>query len=210
MGFLILALALIIAFFAFVFYTDRISLSVKLARLSRVFLVLMFCVGLVLCILSFVMLTVTINMLKADVTAKAVIKDSFDLFVVADSVYIALGLVITLVSSLLKSRLRIFIPFILPMWAAISYFWTYLCTVWANFLGFSATPYIIMFGIGASFLLVLASLPDIQRRIIVLSDPELVESMKTQRAGKKKYREDRKKEKKRVAQLKKKLKHPKR
>ncbi len=205
---LIISLFIIIGFFAFVFYSDRVSLSAKTARLSRIILAVLFFVGILLCTASVVLLTLNINNLKIDAMAKDVIWDSFDLFIIADSAFIVFGIIITLVSSLLKSKLRVMIPFILPMWAAISYFWTYIFTVWSDFLAFEATPYILLFGIGVSFLLVISSLPDIQRRITVLSDPVRVESIKTQRAGKKKYREDQKKEKKRIARLKKKLKHP--
>ena len=209
MGFLIFALVVLAGFFAFVFYTDRISLSVKPSKFSRTLLFVFLGVGIILCALSLVLLTINLNTLRLESTAKDVIKDTFKLFVVADSIYIALGLLVTLVSSVIKSRLRVFIPFILPMWAAISYFWTFVCTIWAEYLGFSATPYIIMFGIGASLLLVISALPDVQRRIALLSDPAFVESVKKQRAGKKKYKEDKKKERKRIARLKKKLKHPK-
>lgn len=207
---LIISLFIIIGFFAFVLYSDRVSLSAKTARLSRIILAVLFFVGILLCTASVVLLTLNINNLKIDAMAKDVIWDSFDLFIIADSAFIVFGIIITLVSSLLKSKLRVMIPFILPMWAAISYFWTYIFTVWSDFLAFEATPYILLFGIGVSFLLVISSLPDIQRRITVLSDPVRVEGIKTQRAGKKKYREDQKKEKKRIARLKKKLKHPER
>ena len=209
MGFLIFALVVLTAFFAFVFYSDRISLSVKLSKLSKTVLIILFGVGAALCIVSPVLFTINLNTLKVQLSVKDVIRDTFELFVIADSIYIALGLLVTLVSSAIKSRLRVFIPIILPMWAAISYFWTYVCTIWAEYLGFSATPYIVMFGIGASMLLVISSLPDLQRRTKLLSDHSAVESIKKQRAGKKKYKEDKKKERKRIARLKKKLKHPK-
>lgn len=209
MGFLIFTLVVLTAFFAFVFYSDRISLSVKLSKLSKTVLIILFGVGAALCIVSPVLFTINLNTLKVQLSVKDVIRDTFELFIIADSIYIALGLLVTLVSSAIKSRLRVFIPIILPMWAAISYFWTYVCTIWAEYLGFSATPYIVMFGIGASMLLVISSLPDLQRRTKLLSDHSAVESIKKQRAGKKKYKEDKKKERKRIARLKKKLKHPK-
>ena len=192
MGFLIFALVVLTAFFAFVFYSDRISLSVKLSKLSKTVLIILFGVGAALCIVSPVLFTINLNTLKVQLSVKDVIRDTFELFVIADSIYIALGLLVTLVSSAIKSRLRVFIPIILPMWAAISYFWTYVCTIWAEYLGFSATPYIVMFGIGASMLLVISSLPDLQRRTKLLSDHSAVESIKKQRAGKKKYKEDKK------------------
>lgn len=209
MAFLIFALVALAAFFAFIFYTNRVSLSVKLSKFSRALLFVLLGAGVILCFASLVLLTINLSTLKAELTVKDVIRDTFDLFVIADSIYIALGLAVTLISSLLKSRFRVFVPIILPMWAAISYFWTYVCTIWAEYLGFSATPYIIMFGIGATFFLVVSSLPDVQRRIRLLSDPDSVDSIKKQRAGKKKYKEDKKKERKRISRLKKKLKHPK-
>ena len=210
MGILILAEVLLIALFAFVFYAVSISLSLEKGKLCRTLLFVFSVVGVLLCIASAVSFNVSLAAIDADASTKDVIKDSFELFLITDGAYIALGLVITLVSSLLKSRMRAVIPFVLPLWAGISCFWTYLYTVWSEFLGFSSTLYILMFGIGASFLLSFAALPDVQRRIALLSVPSNVESIKIQREGKRKYREDKKKERVRIARLKKKMKNPKR
>ena len=209
MGFLILAGALLLTAFGFAFYSYSFSLDEINSKLSRTILIITGILGAILSCLSSVLFFFLLSRSNADVTEKVVIEDSFVLFASVDTAIIAIGLAVTLISSLMKSFLRPMIPVVLPLWGIVSLFWTAVCCVWSDFESFSASVFVIVFGVGAAFLLSFSALPQMLDRIKILSDPEkkreIVDNLREKRAK----RESRRLERKRLREKKNRLRHPK-
>ncbi len=209
MGFLFLAGALLLIVFGFSFYSYSFSLDPANARIARLMLIIMGILGAILSCLGAVLFFVFLSKSYAGSAEKRVIEDVFVLFSVIDIIIVAVGMVITLASSLLKSYLRPIIPVVLPLWGIISLFWCALCCAWSEFETFSAASFIMLFGIGASFLLSFSALIQINERIKVLSDPdrrsEMIGAIRQKRAK----AERRRLERKRLREKKKRLSHPK-
>lgn len=209
MEFLICSGALLLIIFGFTFYSYSFSLDVRNARLSRVMLIATGALGALLAVLGAVLFFILLSKSDAAATEKGIIEDVFVLFLSVDIIMVAVGMVITLVSSLVKSFLRPLIPVVLPLWGIITLFWTAVCYAWSEFESFSASLYVILFGVGAAFLLAFSVLPQMHERIKVLSDSEkrgeIIAAIKRKRAK----RESRRAERKRLREQKKRLMHPK-
>ena len=208
MGFLFLAGALLLIVFGFSFYSYSFSLDPANARIARLMLIIMGILGAILSCISVILFYSFLSKSYADAAEKSVIEDIFVLFLAVDIFIVSVGMVITLASSLLKSFFRPVIPVVLPLWGIISYFWCAICCAWSEFQTFSAATFVVLFGIGASFLLSFSALPQIVERIKVLSDSgkrsEIINAIREKRAKK----ESHSLERKRLREQKKRLKHP--
>lgn len=204
----IAAIALFILF-GWCFAVNSISLSLKNARLCRLCLLCAGSLGIVFCVLSAILFAVTLTRTDADFTVKAVVYDSYIMFVGTSGVFFAVGFVITLISSLLKTKLCTVIPIVSPLWAVIGLFWTYMCAVWSDFAQFDASSFVILFGIGEALLLSFPPLIQTGARVKLLSDGRKIAEIEADRRRKKAEIEKKRAAKKQLSEKKKKLKHPK-
>ncbi|MBE6588405.1 MAG: hypothetical protein E7647_08360 [Ruminococcaceae bacterium] len=195
--------------FGVTFYCYCFSLSAKAAKTLKLSLLTTGAAGALICILSLLTFFISLSSSAADLQMQAVIKNSFTLFLISDSVFVAIGLLITLLSSFTKSVLRPLIPVVLPMWAAISLFWTAAFTVWSVFPSFDSSGTVIAFGIGSAAILAFSALPQMVEREKILNDPEKRKEIIRTRREKKAKAEAKRMRKRNLREKKRRLRHPK-
>ncbi|MBQ4067364.1 MAG: hypothetical protein IJD22_06960 [Clostridia bacterium] len=210
MAFIILTAAVMLALYSYSFFANSISFSKRSAKISRISFLVSLSLGVLLCIASVSLYLVLLSSSGADEAERAVINGSMSAFLVTEAIYIGVGAVITVVSVMVGSVFAPVVPIVLWLWSVINLFWTLGWTAWSSFASFNGVPYVIMFGIGATMLLSVAPYFQMTKREKLLGDrgkrEELIESVNQ----KKWKRESKRAERRRIAEKRRKLKHPKR
>jgi len=208
MIFLIIAAVAIICLFGYCFFVNNISFSPKHAGICTKALIIAGIIGAFLCLLSLTVFYVSVSGIEGNKTAAEVICDSYLMFAGTDLVFIAVCLIVTLAASLMKSPLRPIIPLVLPMWAIISLFWTWLYSVWSVFVLLNTAPFVFMYGIGCALLLSVSALPQSFERKRILEGDISREELIRRTERKKAERLERAKKRKRLSEKKRRLSHP--
>lgn len=199
----------VLCLYSVCFFSINISFSPKTAGVGKISLLTSSIAGICLCVLSCAFFYVFLLWSDTDQVEFSVITDSFSTFLITEAVYIGVGLAVTLGAVLLKSKLSAVVPVVLMLWSLINLFWTLGWSVWSEFEKFNGEPFVLLFGIGATMLLAAAAYVQTLNREKLLLDREKREELINRKNEKKLERERKRTQRKRIAEKKRKLKHPK-
>ena len=198
-----ISLALCLILGAFGIISGRITLSEKTAAFAKRLLLAFSLAGALISLLSLI-IYVLIPSGNAEFS-----KQSFLVLAGRVALAFAVCFFVTLVSSLLKTRLSSFILFIVPMWSAILLFITAFCGYVLSFSDSRASVFFFFFGAGLSLFLFLPSYAEVKRRADVLCDKEKRSAIIEARRSRKLKRSLAKSKRKSLREKKRRLSHPK-
>ncbi|MBE6714241.1 MAG: hypothetical protein E7575_03005 [Ruminococcaceae bacterium] len=137
-----------------------------------------------------------------DVNAEAVqvVVDNFRLYLSIECSFAAVGILVCLVSALLKNKMSAMVPVIMPLWSIVSLFWTFLMASLSGAEWINVSLYMTLFGCSIALLCMAPLLLAAFARVKYLSDEKLVaealrikrekrERMSEARAARKRLRE---------------------
>lgn len=186
--------------------TNTVSLSRGNAILCKNVHLLISAVGAVGAVLTFIIF----NLSGAGASeGEGFVFGSFNTIALAQFVFVGIGFLVTVLSSVLKTRLRGLIIAIVPMWAFINLFVTFMGAYWLSFSGRGAAVAVAFFGIFLSCVLSFSVFLELHERAKLLSDRRSREEIIKKRSDKRAKKEAKRIARKRLSDKKKKLRHPK-
>lgn len=193
------AAAFLLLLGAWCVYTNFFSLSVKNAAVCKASLLV---IGIAGCAGSIA------SVIASNVTApKGYGLSTFNSFVVGYSIFIIIGLCVTLLSTLLKTKTRAIIVVVLPLWAFIGLFISFVASFWISFSDATCAVYSSAFGISCAAMLAFSAYLEIAARAKILSDKKLRNEIIKNREEKKIKRKEQREKKKNLSEKKKRLKN---
>ena len=181
-------------------YTDFVSLSVKNATVCKAALLFIGIAGALGAVISVIVCNFTAE--------KGFGLSTFNSFIIAYGVYIIVGFGVTFLSSVLKTKMRAVIVIVLPLWAFIGLFISFIAAFWISFSDPSCAIYASAFGISGAAILAFPAFLEILAREKLLSDDKMRNEIIKRREAKKNKRKEQKEKKKKLAEKKKRLKNP--
>ncbi len=206
---LILALIALPLLFGYSFFANNISMNKKHALICKRILLSALILGVAMCAVSAMLVFVSAGRI-GDSTVRAVVLDSYILFVSVDLGFVGFCILATVIAYFMKSPLSPSIPVLLPMWGILSLCWTWICAVWSDFEAFDASLPVIIFGIGASLLLSLTAYIQACARYEILSSEEKRDLLRGQKEAKRLAAKEKRETRKRIAEKRRRLANPKR